>query len=245
QLQCIWSIAVTNCAALTGHSAVSGSSGQGRKLADGHRAAGPSGVHIIRHEPLQNSHVRRSHTIRSDSQVLIRARRKQHGVADQTGQHPAGAGRTHQQLVQLGYDLFWGFQANAVGIYPGVSAAGASVRRQNRGDASLVDQTGPPWVAAAVQCSFSAKNIGSLTCGNSLAGGQREASMHGLAQLFDVVAVANCVHSEVDADIDQTHVSFGYVLSPTALPFGSAGEVADLKVSTACPLWVIGIYRHK
>src|SRR5690606_8893890 len=121
-------------------------------------------------------------------------------------------GRTHQQLVQLGHDLLRGLQTNTVGVDPVPRVTGAGVRRQCRSDASFVDQTGPAGVTPAVQRGLGAEDVSSLTGSDGLTGSQREAGVHGLTDLLDVVAITNGIHSEVHADIDQAYVGLRHVL---------------------------------
>src|SRR5690606_365592 len=105
--------------------------------------------------------------------------------------------------------------------------------------------TGPAGVTTAVQSGFGAEDIGSLAGSDSLPSGQREAGVHRLAQFLDVVAIADGVHGEVHANIDQANVSLGNVLGPSTLPLRSAGEVADLEVNTGRPLRIVSVYRDQ
>src|SRR5690625_2471460 len=97
----------------------------------------------------------------------------------------------------------------------------------------------------SIQRGFSNEDVSGLTCSNSLASSQREARVHCLADLFDVVAVTHSVHREVDAAVDQAHVSFRHIFGPTTLPLCSASHVANLEVSTARPLGIVGIDRDQ
>src|SRR5690606_3007310 len=145
----------------------------------------------------------------------------------------------------LGHDLLRRLQTNTIGIYPVASAAGASVRRQSRGDASFVDETSPAGMAATVQGGLGAEDVSSLTGGDGLAGSQREAGVHRLAQFLDVVAVSDGVHGEVHADVDQANIGLRNVLGPATLPLRSTGKVAYLEVHTGRPLGVVGVYRDQ
>src|SRR5690606_7792538 len=109
----------------------------------------------------------------------------------------------------------------------------------------FVDQTGPAGVTPAVQRGLGAEDVSSLTGSDGLTGSQREAGVHGLTDLLDVVAITNGIHSEVHADIDQAYVGLRHVLGPAALPLRSTGKVADLEVHTGRPLGVVGVNRDQ
>src|SRR5690606_33368175 len=93
--------------------------------------------------------------------------------------------------------------------------------------------------------SLGAEDIRSLAGGDGLEGRQREAGMHRLAQLLNVVAVADGVHGEVHTDVDQANFGLRHVLGPAALPRGSTGKVTDLEINARRPFRVVSVYRDQ
>src|SRR5690606_21628137 len=75
KLQGVRRIAVAYCAALAYYTSTSCSTSQSGKLTNGHRTACARGVDVVRHKPLQDSHVWRGNTVWRQGDVLIGQRR--------------------------------------------------------------------------------------------------------------------------------------------------------------------------